>query len=1033
MDVQQLHTILLHTFSNDNAARQAAEAEIANLHNVRGSILLLIQITVEESVAREIRQAAAVSLKNIVNKYWEGDHVGGEFVRVIPDDERAVSRQNVLEALFVTHDNSLRSLLAETVSYIARIDFPEQWTDLIEVIVRNIQSGDAKRIINALLALRRVVKNFEYRSEERMAPLFALAETIFPMLREMLAQLINNNAIESAMMIHLILKTYWSCVKAHLVPHLASVDNVLAWNQLFGTILAKHFPEPNEAGEPAGQPVDEEARNNWPWWKTKKWVLQILCRFYTRYGHPKRVEDELAAMSQVYRNQVAPGLLPVVLEVLSLRKNGRFCPDRVVQLCLVFLQEAVDSSVTYKLIKPHLRFVLFEVIHPVLCLTPKDLNLWAEDPHEFVRKTNDVFEDFLDPVYAAANLLADLCTKRGKDCLSDVLMFYNTILSTYLSTPEAERNYIQKDAALHALFSLDSVLTKSKAHKNQVEGMIVEHILPEFKNPHGFLRLRACKIFSRKYIEAIHFRDESTLVQIVNGMLDCMFDPELPVRIEAAKTIRFVVQYPHSNVVLDVLQPRLGPILEQFFSLMDEIGNDEVVVALEQIIDKFSDQMAPFALQLVTKFVDFFWQFTSAGEDDEDACLAAVSCLDAIHTILISVAHHPELYALMVSSLAPIIEKVLSDFDYVEYMESALDIFSTLSFGCHKIPPQLWALFPHIFTCYNDFAADYLVNFAQVIDNFVGRDMETFLAGIHVDTKTGRAVSYLELVFTMAKNVLEDKQAQEVDICAATRLLFSLLHNLFGKVDELVPEMVRLVATRLASSEIGEGSTRLLLGAVASLLHYNPLLTVEALERLQATQGVFTFWMSKLEMIEMPFDRKLFVLGIMSLFKLPLDRVPAVLRPHMRQIVQATMKMLHGLISSEEGGNDEEDGVDSGTEQLEQLLEAGGYGSDEDAEDVYDDDYLAILKQLREESQYDGLYDEEDGEEYVSLLDEVDEIEFFLGTLQGFSQTNPTEYQALGLEGDADAQHAMALFSQELGRRQERKALRAMEQQAGAQ
>ncbi|GLE07439.1 hypothetical protein PINS_up017676 [Pythium insidiosum] len=85
--------------------------------------------------------------------------------------------------------------------------------------------------------------------------------------------------------------------------------------------------------------------------------------------------------------------------------------------------------------------------------------------------------------------------------------------------------------------------------------------------------------------------------------------------------------------------------------------------------------------------------------------------------------------------------------------------------------------------------------------------------------------------------------------------------------------------------------------------------------------------------------------------------------------------------------------------------------------------YMAILKQLREESQYDGLYDEEDGEEYVSLLDEVDEIEFFLALWQPFSQSSPAEYQALGMESDADAQHAMALFSQELGRRQERKAV----------
>lgn len=137
MDAQQLHNILLHTFSTDNNARQAAEAEIKNLHNVRGSLVLLIQITVEESVGRDIRQAAAVSLKNLVHKYWEGDHINGEFIRVIPEEERVVSRQNVLEALFVTHDKSLRSLLAETVSYIARLDFPVRGVSSLFYLVNN--------------------------------------------------------------------------------------------------------------------------------------------------------------------------------------------------------------------------------------------------------------------------------------------------------------------------------------------------------------------------------------------------------------------------------------------------------------------------------------------------------------------------------------------------------------------------------------------------------------------------------------------------------------------------------------------------------------------------------------------------------------------------------------------------------------------------------------------------------------------------------------------------------------------------------
>lgn len=1023
MDAQQLHHILKHTISADKAAREAAADHIAKLHTVPGALQLLVQFVVEASVEREVRQAAAISLKNAVQKHWDGDFVNGELVHVIAADERTVIRQNVLEALLLSDDKSLRALLAETFSYMARSDFPDNWPNLVDVIVQNMQSGDAKRIVNALLALRRVIKNYEYRDEERLTPLFQLAETIFPPLRAMFAQLLTNHTLESAMMMHLILKSYWSCVKVRLVPHLATVESMLAWNELFRAVITKPLPEAHEGLEPAGQPTSEDERAEWPWWKVKQWALQIVCRLYSRYGHPKKVEDEYKAMSEVYRTQIAPGLLPCVLDTLSLRKNGRFCTDRVTQLCFVFLQEAVDSSVTYKLIKPHLHFLVFEAIHPTLCLTPKDLQLWSDDPHEFVRKTNDLFEDFLDPVYAAANLLADLCTKRGKDCLSDVLVFYTNILNTYLAASEPERDYIQKDAALHALFALDGVLTKSKAHKNQVEHMIVAHILPEFKNPHGFLRLRAVKFFSRKYIEAIHFRDEQTLVHIVNGVLECMFDSELPVSIEAAKTIRFVVQYPHSNLALEVLQPRLTQILERFFVLMDEIGSDEVVVALEQIIDKFGDEISPFAVQLVQKFVQFFQTFVGEGEEDDDACLAAVSCLDAINTILMSIHEVPELYPLMVPELSPIIQLVLADVDYVEYMESVLEIFSTLTYCCKSIPATLWALFPCIFTSFANFSADYLPNFVHVIDNFVGRDMDTFLAGV-ATTADGKAVRYVDMVLDMARQVIEDAHTQEVDLCAAARLMYSLLHNLFGKVDDLLFEMVRLTVTRLAQPELGKAATRTLLGVFGSLLHYNPSLTVQALEQLQATQGAFLLWVSKLELFETPLDRKLFVLGVMSLLKLPVDQVPAVMHPHMKQVILAAMKILTTGGPDDDDDNEEGEDDEGSGEQLEQLLDAGGYGSDEDAEDVYDDSYLTILNQLREEVELNG---DEDDEDYVSLLDEVDEYEFFLSTLHGFAQTNPAGYQSLQLEADPDVQQALLFITEVHKNRQERKAARELQ------
>jgi hypothetical protein len=164
MDIPTLHNILLHTFSNDANARNAAEDALGKLHTARGSIVLLVQLVSNAEVQREIRQAGAVALKNMVQKHWED--VEPPLVSAFSSSDKEEYRKYILEGLLMMADRSLRSLLAEAVNQIARVDFPKQWPGLVAEITKNVQSGDVTRICNALLVLRKLVKNYEFRRDE---------------------------------------------------------------------------------------------------------------------------------------------------------------------------------------------------------------------------------------------------------------------------------------------------------------------------------------------------------------------------------------------------------------------------------------------------------------------------------------------------------------------------------------------------------------------------------------------------------------------------------------------------------------------------------------------------------------------------------------------------------------------------------------------------------------------------------------------------------------------------------------------------
>ena len=89
----------------------------------------------------------------------------------------------------------------------------------------------------------------------------------------------------------LICKIFWSSSQ-FVIPTAFLAQPILMgqWLQALNMLLAKRLPEASEGAEPAGQPIEVEERNAWPWWKAKKWVLQIFCRIFSRYGNPKYVE-----------------------------------------------------------------------------------------------------------------------------------------------------------------------------------------------------------------------------------------------------------------------------------------------------------------------------------------------------------------------------------------------------------------------------------------------------------------------------------------------------------------------------------------------------------------------------------------------------------------------------------------------------------------------------------------------------------------------------------------------------------------------
>lgn len=64
-----------------------------------------------------------------------------------------------------------------------------------------------------MLALRKIVKRFEFKPKEARGPLLTVMRVTLPLLLAMSHQLVGDNSVEAGQVLKLALKVFWSCTQ----------------------------------------------------------------------------------------------------------------------------------------------------------------------------------------------------------------------------------------------------------------------------------------------------------------------------------------------------------------------------------------------------------------------------------------------------------------------------------------------------------------------------------------------------------------------------------------------------------------------------------------------------------------------------------------------------------------------------------------------------------------------------------------------------------------------------------------------------
>jgi hypothetical protein len=256
----------------------------------------------------------------------------------------------------VQADAKCRPVIAESLRRIAGNDFPDKMPTFLQDVAQRLDvSAPPDQILGALIALRVLVKNYEYSSsQKRSDPLAQILPTCFPRMVPLMEATLSAPCGDekAAEMQKVMIKVVWSSLHQSVPPYLQDGQIFMQWMHLIYRVI--EAPVPDSCKVLGDRDPDELGKVIF--WKCKRWAAQILHRLFQKYGNPKHAEKHFKdkgregeiILSRAFHDQLANSFLQMFMNMLATKAQGQFLPERFVVEALNYLQTAVTLAKTWQ-------------------------------------------------------------------------------------------------------------------------------------------------------------------------------------------------------------------------------------------------------------------------------------------------------------------------------------------------------------------------------------------------------------------------------------------------------------------------------------------------------------------------------------------------------------------------------------------------------------------------------------------------------------------------------------------------------------
>lgn len=380
--------------------------------------------------------------------------------------------------------------------------------------------------------------------------------------------------------------------------------------------------------------------------------------------------------------------------------------------------------------------------------------------------------------------------------------------------------------------------------------------------------------------------------------MDCLRDDQLPVKVTAALALRPMIRH---EAILEAMKPHLQFIMHELLAMTNEIDVDTLAEVMDEFVEVFAQDLAPFAVQLCEQLRDTFLHICedmgkgtdgiddlsdAAVDEATDKTMAAMGVLKTMGTLIITLESTPEVLNQLEITLLPLIQFTLQN-GIIDLFDGVFEIIDSCTFSGKTISPNMWGVFELIHKTFKETALDFMGEMFPSLDNYITYGQEVVSTNENVQ----------HTIYDIIETVMKSDRLGENDRVSACKLAESLLLNCKGHVDKYLAPILMLVFEYLGPAD-GIKNVEFRVQAtevVMDCLYYNAAATLRLLEENGWTERFLTVWFTNLDKFTRVYDKKLSIITLCSILTVPVEQLPAALRNNWPQVLQGILTNFEGL------------------------------------------------------------------------------------------------------------------------------------------